>query len=96
MPLRARKAQLDPNSTEGLLAMMTPDNTFRAVTPSDTVNIQGGPARRLYIGGAGDVTAINENGTAVLFKAVPVGTQLNISAVRVNSTGTTATYIVAL
>lgn len=96
MPLRARKAQIDPNTTEGALQAMMPDSSFRAVTPSDTVAIKGGPARSLYVGGGGNLVAINENNVAVTFTAVPAGTTLPIVTKRVNATNTTATAIVAL
>lgn len=66
-----------------------------AVTPSDTVSFTQGKCRALYVGGAGNVTAI-VGGAAVLFTAVPVGTTLWIGATRVNSTATTATAMVAL
>lgn len=96
MPAAKRRTGLDPVSTPGALQGMVPDNTFRAVTPSNTVNIKGGPCRALYIGVEGDLAVVNENGVAVLFKAVPAGTILPIVTKRVNSTNTTATDIVAL
>lgn len=69
--------------------------TAIAVTPSDSTNFTSGACRALYVGGAGNVTAI-VGGVAVLFAGVPVGTTLWVSATRVNSTATTATNIVAL
>lgn len=75
---------------------MAPNANFVAVTPSDTVDIAGGPARALYIGGAGNVVAINKSDVAVTFLGVPAGTILPISTKRVNATSTTATSIVAL
>jgi hypothetical protein len=70
---------------------------YKAVTPSDTVDIMGGMLTdRLYIGVAGDVVAVKDGGETVTFKAVPAGTQLYIKCKRVNSTSTTATDIVAL
>ena len=75
---------------------MVPNNSFRAVTPSDTYPIKGSPARALYVGVTGDVTALNENGEAVLFSSVPAGAVLPIATARVNATGTTATNLVAL
>ena len=66
-----------------------------AVTPSDTVNFDQGKCRAIYVGGAGNVTAV-VGGIAVLFTAPPVGTTLNIGATRVTATGTTATALVAL
>lgn len=74
------------------LSSLTPD-TASSVTTSDT-----GPNvfTRLYIGGAGDVAVVTENGETVTFKAVPVGTQLDIRTKQVLATGTTATYIVGM
>lgn len=66
-----------------------------AVTPSDSVDIVGGITRALWVGGAGNVRAIM-GGAEVNFLAVPAGTLLKIACTRVNSTGTTATNIVAL
>lgn len=66
----------------------------QAVTPSDTVSFSQGQANALYVGVAGDVTALI-GGAAVLFKAMPVGVH-RLSFTRVNATGTTATDMVAL
>lgn len=67
-----------------------------AVTPHDSNNHTDGEAQALYIGGAGNVTLVRPDGTAVLFTAPPVGTVLRVENVRVNATGTTATAMVAL
>ena len=75
---------------------MVPNSSFRTVTPSDTHAIKGGPARALYVGVTGDVAAVNENGVAVIFTAVPAGAVLPIATRRVNATNTTATNIIAL
>lgn len=96
MPASKRRTLLDPQSIPGALQEMVPNSSFRTVTPSDTTAIKGGPARALYVGGAGDVVAINENGAAVTFTAVPAGAVLPIATARVNATNTTATSIVAL
>lgn len=66
-----------------------------AVTPSDTVNLDGFTVKALYVGGAGAIAAVI-NGAVVSFPAVPVGTVLPIATTRVNATGTAATNIVAL
>lgn len=66
-----------------------------AVTPSDSADLPLGQCLALYIGVSGDVSLDAPSGTAVLFKAVPVGV-LNVAATRVRATGTTATNIVAL
>jgi len=69
----------------------------KAITPSDTDNLPDGPCRGIYVGGAGAVKVIpGSGGTAVTFAAVPVGTVLDVVAVRVYATGTTATNLLAL
>jgi hypothetical protein len=76
-----------------------------ALTPSDSVAVAVGPggvyAKRLFVGVTGDVNLItagdNGNGglgTAVLYKAVPAGTYLNVQVRTLLATGTTATNIV--
>jgi len=65
------------------------------ITPSDTVNLQA-TARGIYVGGAGNITAVMMDGTVVLFTAVPVGSILPVEVNRVNATGTTATALVGL
>ncbi|CAB4140972.1 hypothetical protein UFOVP399_47 [uncultured Caudovirales phage] len=64
-----------------------------AVTPSDTTQIR---AMSLYVGGAGNIAVVMEDGSAVTFIGVPVGAILPIAVSRVNATNTTATNIIAL
>ena len=67
------------------------------VTPNDSADIIGGPARALYIGVTGNVAVVpSRGGSAVTFVGVPSGTILPVQAFRVMATGTTATSIVAL
>lgn len=66
-----------------------------AITPSDATNFTDGACHAIYVGGAGNITAI-VNGTAVLFAGAVVGSVLKIRATRVNATGTAATNLVAL
>jgi hypothetical protein len=79
---------------------------YVAITKSDTVNYDGTtyaanaatkaiPSDAIYVGGAGIVVAIDESGNAVNFTAV-AGEILPIRTIRVNSTTTTATLMVAL
>lgn len=68
---------------------------FFAISPSDTANFAF-TVRGIYVGGEGDVVAVGEDGVAVTFKDVPVGTTLAIRAVRVNATSTDATHLVGL
>jgi len=66
-----------------------------AVTPGNSTDIR--PTRSLFVGGTGDVTVdMATEGTNVTFTAVPAGSILPIQVTRVYSTGTTATFIVAL
>lgn len=72
-----------------------------AVTPSDTVNIPavtGGTNNGcvLYVGGDGNLRVTTIGGDTVTFVGVLAGTFLPVQVLRVLSTGTTATNIVAL
>jgi hypothetical protein len=62
---------------------------------SDTVNFAKGVCDALYVGGAGNVTAVMEDGSVVLFTAVPIGV-LPVRCKRVNSTDTAGGPFVAL
>lgn len=75
--------------------MLTRYNSFAAIVPHDTNALAGGKTAGIYVGVAGDVTVLNDDGTAVKFKAAPVGV-LPVAAKVVKSTGTTATDLVAL
>jgi hypothetical protein len=67
----------------------------RAITPHNSTNFPEGPAAGgLYVGGAGTLT-VDINGVTVAFGTVNAGTHIRVAATRVNSTGTTATLIVA-
>lgn len=66
-----------------------------AITPHDSNNLPA-PTRGIYVGGAGNITAVMMDGGVVLFTAVPVGTILPIQCNRVNASGTTATLLVGL
>lgn len=67
-----------------------------AITPSDSVDISGGQTTRgVYVGVGGTVVAVI-GGNAITFVGVPTGTILPIRCVRVNSTNTTATTMIAL
>lgn len=63
------------------------------VTKSDTTQLSG--VRGLFVGGAGDVEVVAEGGGQATFTAV-AGQIIPVRAVKVMSTGTTATGIVAL
>lgn len=78
----------------------------RAITASDTVNIDGStfsgtattkaiPCDGIYVGGAGIVPVVFPNGEVVNFTAV-AGEILPVQAIRINSTNRTSTLEVAL
>jgi len=78
------------------------------VTPSDTAPLNPGTgygptagtpvpiATQLYIGGAGNVSLISEDGSPLLYQGVPAGSVIWMRTVQVKATGTTATNILAL
>jgi len=84
-------------------------NTYNravVVTASNTVNFDGStyaanaatkaiPADALFVGGAGIVVAVFEDGSNAQF-TVAAGTTLPLKCIRVNSTTTTATLMNAL
>lgn len=70
-------------------------SSMYAITPHDT-NEEAVAFRAIYVGAAGDITVVPLVGSAVLFKAVPVGTTLRVRGRRVNTTGTTASLLVGL
>jgi hypothetical protein len=62
------------------------------ITKSDVTVIY---ADALYVGGAGDVTCLDRDGTSATY-TVPAGGQIPTNVTKVMSTGTTATAIVGL
>lgn len=73
-----------------------PAVNYVAISKSDTVNFTAGICRAIYVGTAGNVVAIRYDGTAVTFVGAAAGSILPIQAIRVNSTDTTASNMVAL
>jgi hypothetical protein len=65
-----------------------------AVTKSDSTNF-GVESRYLYVGTSGDVVIVTRGGNTITYKNVPSGGYIWASCIRVNSTNTTATDIVA-
>lgn len=91
----------------GLVKQNGPARFATAITPSDTVAVAIGPgggyAKRLWVGGAGNIVVIMAAdqtngglGTPVTFTAVPAGTLLDIQVRAVLATLTTATLIIGL
>lgn len=75
--------------------MAAPSESWRAVTPHNSTNLMPG-CRAIYVGGDGDVVAVDRYDNAVTFVGVLAGSILPIQAKRINATNTTATNLVAL
>jgi hypothetical protein len=71
-------------------------NVWRPITTSDTVDFPEGLTAAVWVGGAGNVAAVMQNGVVGTFTGVTAGAVLPIAARRINATGTTATNLVAL
>jgi hypothetical protein len=66
-----------------------------AITPHDT-NELAQDTRAIYVGGAGDVSVIMQDGSSVVFSGCPAGLLLPIRCTMVKATGTTATLLLGL
>lgn len=70
---------------------------YEAITPGDTsASNHSQLARGFYCGGDGNVAVVSQGGTAVTLTGCVAGQVYAISSIRVNSTNTTATNLVAL
>lgn len=78
------------------LQQMVPFVKGAAITTSDTVNFTLRPCRGIYVGGAGNMVVVMADGNAITLTGVTAGTIYALRAIRVNSTSTTATGLVAL
>lgn len=72
-----------------------PAGRYAAVAPSDSADLAF-VSRAIYVGGDGNIAAVSPEGQTVTFVGVPAGTILPIRCARINSTGTTATNLVAM
>jgi hypothetical protein len=72
-----------------------PARSWRAISPSDTVNMPSG-CRSLYVGGGGNLSLVGDDDNVATFTAVPAGVVLPCGPKRVNATGTSATLLLAL
>lgn len=70
-------------------------NQWLNVTTSDTVDLPR-VTQALWVGGAGNVVAVMQNGGTATFTGVTAGALLPIAARRINATLTTATNLMAL
>lgn len=67
----------------------------KPVTPSNSVDLPDGPARAIFVGAAGDLSIVTGGGSTVTLVGLSAGQLVPLMAVRVRSTGTTATNIIA-
>lgn len=66
-----------------------------AVAPDDDAMLPAS-TKRLYVGGSGDITLrARASAVDVVLVDVPAGTQIEVDAIHVRETGTTAANIVA-
>ena len=72
-----------------------PAVTAVAITPADGANLAVTPTRAIYVGTTGNLNVDMADGSTVLFSSVPVG-MFPIQVVRVRSTSTTASNLVAI
>jgi hypothetical protein len=72
------------------------DPAIGAVSPTLDVDIVPTYSRALWVGGAGNVSVVTSVGENVTFVGVQAGTLLPIRVRRINSSGTTATSLLAL
>lgn len=69
-------------------------NEAMSVTPSDSTSIK--PTKGIYVGVSGDLSAVLDGGSIVVFKDLAAGVVHQLAVKQVKSTGTTATDILAL
>lgn len=86
-----------------MLAGMTPPLTpfpysidfGAAITPHNTTDFANGTCDAIYVGGAGDLVVVWQDGSTSTFAGAVAGTVYYFRARRVNATGTTATNLIA-
>ncbi len=75
-------------------AWNAPATHAAAVTPNDSTDLSD-VTRWVWVGGAGNLAVIMQDGSTPTLTGVPAGSLLPIRVSRVKATGTTATTIVA-
>lgn len=85
----------DDYSTLTVQSSAAPASSAAAVTPDDSNDLTD-VTRWVYVGGAGNLTVVMNDGTTATFTGFQAGTLLPIRVSRVKATNTTATNITAL
>lgn len=75
---------------------LEPTRTYFAATPSDDTDEAQESTGGVFVGGAGNLTLVRDDDTAVTFSGVPAGAYLPVVAKRVNAASLTASGIVFL
>lgn len=70
-------------------------DTFKSIGASDLVKVSD-PFSKIWVGTGGNISLKNADGSTVILKNVPNGTMLEVDAIQVMATGTTATDIVGI
>ncbi len=83
------------NDVWTLVSSTDTSETIEAITTSDSTDFSASP-RAIYVGGAGNISVYTSANTTVVFNNCQAGTVLPIKVKRVNTTGTTATNLIAL
>jgi hypothetical protein len=76
-------------------SLTAPASDGFAITPDDDEDLPE-VVRAIYVGVAGDVTAVLREGATLSFTNVPAGSLLPVRATRIKATGTSASDLVGL
>lgn len=81
----------------GLSTQTHSSGAVRAITPNNSADFDDlGVCRAIYVGGAGDISIIDDSGVTTVLAGAQAGSVIPVQTARVNVTGTTATGLVAL
>ena len=72
-----------------------PAGNLLAITPSDAAELEY-LVRGIYVGGAGDLTVMTLGGTIGVFVGVTAGSIIPVLAIKVYSTGTSASNLLGM
>lgn len=90
--------QTNPASMSRALNALMGASHALLIVPGDTgaADLADGACDAIWVGVAGDVNVLHEKDAApILYKNVPVG-RLDVRAIRIYATSTTATFMVAM
>ena len=87
---------VDPGSRWNANTVGAPAYGYSSITPSNSTDEADGPFRAIYVGGSGNLVVVDLNGIAATFVGVVAGSILPLIGKRVNSTNTTATFLIGL